>query len=277
MKIIVPIDFSIASYNAFTTAKKFVKTNDGEIILVHIIEPPSVPFSAMKENMESKMEDVYTSEVATNVDNELQLLKETHDDINLRIIRKIGNPFKEIKHLIVVEKPDLVVIGDKAVIDDEDIYIGSLTNKIMRSSSCPVLTVNQEVNERSLDNLLYATDLKEEHPKLIELLKEIQLLFAAHIHIVKINTRNNYSNDVDTMADLRRLVEKYQLENYTLEIYNHENEEYGIAYYANDVNADLIVMGIHQTSGLRRLIKGANLAEDVSDQTSRPILTYPHD
>lgn len=276
MKIIVPIDFSTTSYNAFTTAKKFAKATGGEITLVHIIEPPSASFSSMGKNLEDKMDDAFISKLIEKVDYELKILQEANTDVSLKIIRKIGKPFQEVKRLILVEMADLVVIGDKGVVDDEDIYIGSLTDKIVRTSKCPVLTVNQEVNENSLGNLLYATDLKEEHPKLVALLKEIQVLFDAQIHIVKINTRNNYSNDVDTMTDLHKLVEKYQIKNYTLAVYNHEDEEFGIAYYANEVKADLIAMGIHQTSGLRRLIKGANLAENVSEQTYRPILTFPH-
>lgn len=64
------------------------------------------------------------------------------------------------------------------------------------------------------------------------------------------------------------------MKNYTINSYSHEDEEYGIVYFADEVGADLIVMGIHEKSGFRRLISGGSLAEEVSDHTFRPVLTY---
>ncbi|MEO9485274.1 MAG: universal stress protein [Ekhidna sp.] len=274
MKIIVPTDFSTVSYNALFIAKNFAKASGGEIILLHVIEPPSASFSSIGENLENGMEDVFVAQLVRKIDNELHSLKSAHDDVKIKIVRKIGDPYKEIRDTAIWEKAELIVMGEKGQGDDNDLFIGSLTDKIVRTSKSPVITVNQAIEENPIQHIVYATDLKEEHPRLIHLLKQIQRLFNAKLHIVKINTRDKYANDLDTMVDLRTLIDKYEIENYTIETYNHEDEEYGIIYYADQVKADLIAIGVHKKTGIRRLINGGDLAEIVAEHVDRPVLTY---
>ncbi len=277
MKILVPIDFSTTSHNALITAKKFAKASNGTILLLHVVEEPSASFSTMGENIDDAMDNVYVAKLMEKVTAELQALKGAHQDVKIEIIRKVGDPYKEIKDVIQWEKVDLIIMGEKGVGEAEDLFIGSLTDKIVRASNYPVLTVNQEIDAEKIETLVYATDLKMEHPKLIALLKKFQELFNAKLHIVKINTRNNYENDVDTLVSMRRLADKYQLSNYELKIYNHEDEETGIVFFADDINADIIAMGIHHKISIRRLISGGDLAEEVADHTHRPVLTYHFD
>ncbi|MEQ9405651.1 MAG: universal stress protein [Cyclobacteriaceae bacterium] len=277
MKIVVPTDFSITSFNALSLAKSIAKKSDGEVILIHVIEAPSVSFSSMGEILNDGLEGVFMAELVKKTDDELQTLKKAHDDVPIKIVRKIGNPYKEIKDVVLWEKASLIIMGERGLGNHDDHFIGSLTDKFVRSSRVPVLTVNQSIGENPISNIVYATDLSEEHPELIYLLKRFQEVFDAKLHVVKINTRNKYANDVDTMVDLRMLVDKYDIENYSLEIYNHEDEEYGIIYYSDSVDADLIALGVHRKTGIRRLIHGGDLAEDVAGHTNRPVLTYHFD
>lgn len=277
MKIIVPTDFSVTSYNAFHIAKNFAEASGGEIILLHVIETPSASFSSTGENLEDNMTGLFVAKLVEKVDTELQALKSAHKGTDLKIVRKIGDPLKEIRDLAMWEKADLIIMGERGQTEAEDLFIGSLTDKVVRSSKCPVITVNQLIEAQPIKNIVYATDLKEEHPKLIHLLKQIQRLFGATLRIVKVNTKENYANDIDTMVDLRYLVDKYEIEDYSLEVYNHEDEEYGIIYYADEVDAELIAMGVHQKTGIRRLIHGGDLAEEVAEHTNRPVLTFHFD
>lgn len=278
MKIIVPTDFSITSYNALNLAKQMASLTDGEIHLIHVVEAPSAgSFTSTGETLDDPMDRLFVAKLKEKVDAELQAIKEANSDFSIKIIRKIGDPYSEIRDLIIWEMADIVIIGEKGTSDLEDFIIGSLTDKVVRSSRCPVITVNQSIEDHPIQNIVYATDLKEEHPELIRLLQKFQQLFDASLHIVKINTRDNYSNDIDNMVQLRTLVDKYQIRNSTIDIYNHEDEEYGIIYFSEDKKADLIAMGIHKKSGIRRLINGGDLAEEVAEHTKRPVLTYHFD
>lgn len=274
--IVVPTDFSFISYNALELAKKFAKNTDGTIYLVHVMEPTTDRYASMGASMEEDHDDVYHTKLKEKIEAELSALKRAHSSRLWEIQTKllVGDSYREIKNFVDFIVPDLVIMGAKGESDAEEFFLGSLTVKVVRSMSCPVITVKGKINENEFKNIVYATDLEEEHVVLLNQLKELQTLFDSKLHIVKINTRKHFTNDIDTMVDLKRLVDKYQFKNYTLSCYSHEDEEYGIVYFADDKQADLIVLGIEEKSGIRRLISGGSLAGEVSDHTYRPILTH---
>lgn len=275
-KIVVPTDFSFTSFNALELAKKIAKKTDGTIYLVHVMELTSDMYASMDESIGEDHDDVYYTKLKEKIEAELNKLKKAHASRFYEIQTKllVGNSYREIKNFVDFVGPDLVILGAKGESDAEEFFLGSLTVKVVRSMSCPVITVKGKISENKIKNIVYATDLEDEHVLLLNRLKKLQGLFDSKLHIVKINTRKHFTNDIDTIVDLKRLVDKYQFQNYTLNCYSHEDEEYGIVYFADDKQADLIVLGIEEKSGIRRLISGGSLAGEVSDHTYRPILTH---
>lgn len=274
-KIVVPTDFSFISFNALELAKKIAKKAHSTIYLIHVVEPIGGQYSSMGEIIEDGLNDVFNAKLIEKVTKELVTIKQAHTsrffDIQIKVLA--GDTFGELKEFIKFIGADLVIMGAKGFTDAQEFFLGSLTDKVVRSIAAPVITVKGKVDVNQINNIVYATDLEEEHPLLINLLKELQLLFEANLHIVKINTRKTFINDIDTMVELKRLADKYQLKNHTLNCYSHEDEEYGVVYFADDKRADLIAMGVKEESGIRRLISGGSLAEEVKDHTFRPVLT----
>ena len=273
--IIVPTDFSFISYNALEYAKMIAKKTDGTIFLVHVMEPISGKYSSTGEFMEDDLDDIYNKKLSEKIGNELKILRKAHTNRFYEIQTKllVGDLFQELRDFISFIGPDLVIMGAKGYTDAEEFFLGSLTDKVIRSISCPVITVTGKVNKNVFKNIVYATDLEEEQVRMLNLLKQLQSLFGSQLHLVKINTRKNFSNDIDTMVEFERLVDKYQVKNYTLNCYSHEDEEYGVIYFADVKKADLIAMGVHEKSGFRRLISGGSLADEVVDHTIIPVLT----
>lgn len=274
--IVVTTDFSVKSYNALSIAKAIAKKTKGTIHLIHVIEPIAPEYSSLGEVLEDDFDDIYTLKLVQKLNTELSILKKANSDNSFIIQTKIlvGDTFKKIKEYVKESNADLMVIGAKGFTDAEEFFLGSLTDKIVRSISCPVITVKEVVDEYEFENIVYATNLKEDNDHIIKFLKGLQDLFNSKIHIVKVNTRKNFRNDIDTQVDLQLLVDKYQIKNYTLSSYSHEDEEYGIVYFSDSVGADLIVMGVHEKIGFRRLISGGSLADEVTEHTFRPVLTY---
>ena len=274
--VVVPTDFSYSSFNALELAKKIARKIDGTIYLIHVIEPFSDKYSGLRDIGEDDIDDSYTLRLREKIKKELKVLKQAHFSRFHEIKTKVltGDPFQALREFIHLVNADLVILGAKGNTDTKELFLGSLSDKVVRSIPCPVITVKEKVEENDLINIVYATDLEDEHADLIILLKRIQSLFKSKLHIVKINTRKNFSNDIDTMVEFRRLVDKYQLKNYTLSCYSHDDEEYGVVYFADEKQADLIAMGIKEKSGIRRLISGGSLADEVKDHTYRPVLTY---
>ena len=277
--IVVPTDFSFISFNALELAKMIAAKIDGTIYLVHVIEPFIDKYAGLKEIGTFDQDESFTSKLKEKIANELKILKKAHAsrfyEIKARVL--IGDPFQKIKEFIQFMEPDLVIMGAKGHTDTKEFLLGSLSEKVVRSNPYPIITVKEKVDTNDLKNIVYATDLEDEHAQLVKLLKKIQSLFESKLHIVKINTRKNFSNDIDTMVEFRRLADKYQLEDYTLSCYSHEDEEYDVVYFADHQKADLIAMGVKEKSAIQRLISGGSLADEVKDHTFRPVLTFRYE
>ena len=72
---------------------------------------------------------------------------------------------------------------------------------------------------------------------------------------------------------MHSLAHQYFNDNYAVSIYNHHDKDYGVVYCADELKADMIVLGITNKSVIQRFITGDSLAEDVSDHTIRPVMT----
>ena len=171
----------------------------------------------------------------------------------------------------------MIVIGAKGIMDRKELHLGSLCEKIIRTSSCPVITVTKISSENRFKNIVYSTDFKLEQLEVISIIKKIQSLFESHINILKINPHENNQNDSEHLDNLRTLALKNGLRDYELNFTRHPNEEYGIIEFASQKKADLIALGLHEKSGIRRLISGGLLIDEIYDHAFRPILTYYFD
>ncbi len=273
--IVVTTDFSIKSYNALDLGKIIATKTKGVIHLIHVVEPVLGQYSSVGEVMDSNQNDRFMVELIEKTKAEFAVIADKHKsteyDLHTHIL--VGYPHKEIIKFVEEKKADLLLMGSKGYRDAEDIFLGSITEKVVQSNATPVITVNEVSPTNSFKDIVYATDLEEENKSLMNLLMRLQDLFDATLHIVKINTRRNFKNDIETNVELKQLVNHYQLKNYTLNIYNHEDEELGIVYFADEKNADLIAMGIHERSGFTRILSGKNMADTVRNHTYRPILT----
>ena len=106
----------------------------------------------------------------------------------------------------------------------------------------------------------------------IDELKKIRRLIDGKLHLVKINTPNSFEASRPTMMLMKEFVEKHELSNYTLNVYNDFVEEDGIIYFAQDIEADMIALATHGRTGLMHLLSGS-IAEDVVNHALRPVWT----
>ena len=91
--------------------------------------------------------------------------------------------------------------------------------------------------------------------------------------MVWINTLVNFTSDVVTQQKLQVFAKHYGLKRFTLNIFNHPNEEDGIIHFNEFFGGDIIAMGTHGRRGFIRLLNGS-VAEDVANHTDSPIWTF---
>lgn len=145
-KILVPIDFSPCSEEAFRVALTLAKTFQSELLLLHVVDTSAlatfnqlgllaVPSDAQGQKRRLR------HHARLNVRRLLEL--EATKGVNAKRIILEGGPFVEIAKTARIEKVDLVVMGSYGGRsgDVDKIFFGSTAEKVVRTAGCPVLTV----------------------------------------------------------------------------------------------------------------------------------------
>jgi nucleotide-binding universal stress UspA family protein len=141
-KIACPTDFSDPSYEGLKAATELAEHFQAELILVNVISP--VPLAAgavpagvhlptVMDEMQAAAEKSMTDLISEKVPKAVQT----------RSVVIQGKPADEIVKLADEKDADLIVIATHGESGWQRFLFGSVTEKVVRTTSCPVLTVRQ--------------------------------------------------------------------------------------------------------------------------------------
>lgn len=277
-KILVPTDFSEASQWAVEVATGIAQKSNSEIILLHVLEEiskQSYNVTGEWEPHQDWEEKIFTLELLKRSKNDLNNLGLEIQDkgVTVSLQLKVGNPYHGISTIISEQEVDLVVMGTFGHTRLERIFLGSNTEKVIRRSRCPVLTVYERPGSQLFKNIVYATCVNEDESAFSKVLKIAQQLYDSTIHLVRINTPSNFLPDRHIKKSMVEFADRLHLENYTINIFNDTTEEEGILNFAESIQADLIGLATHARSGFAHLLTG-NVSEGVVNYSKMPVLTY---
>src|SRR5690349_13596119 len=145
-KILVPTDFSQASTWAVEAAALIAKKMEAEIILLHVIEQPGSESFNVEGQVDASTgwEDrLFTMKMIEKGKKDLASAAASTDGVSVRTKLRLGNPFHGIRTVINEVNPHLVVMGTSGHSKMEEILVGSNTKKVVRYSTCPVLSIHE--------------------------------------------------------------------------------------------------------------------------------------
>ena len=274
-KILVPVDFSERSSEALDFAIQFNKKVHGQIILMHAIVLPATTFFSSGEIDLNYMKSFYQAEYLKGTHNQLEewakRIAEADQKYTTRL--KYGHPFEKVNELITDEKVDWIVIGSNGASGIKEFFVGSLTERVIRHASCPVITVKGKANISSMKSLVFASSLFEDEDWVALKAKELQELLDLNMHIVKVKTPHNYLTEEVAKEQLGKFVKRNFLERCSKSTIKADYPEEGIVAFAEEVKAGMIVMGTHAKTGLAHLFGGSR-AEDVANHSDIPVVTF---
>ena len=277
-KILVPTDFSKNANIATAVAADIARRSGAELVLLHIIEE----VTGGSFNVEGEW--AHDSDISDRLFNykliekarkqlEKAVLDPSIGDVETVGELKVGNPFHGIRTLLEQKKFDLVVMGTAGHTKLEEMLIGTNTEKIVRLSKCPVLTVNKKPVTTDFKNIVYATTMAKDEEVFSRIVRRTQQMYNSDIHLVRINTPGDFQRDYVVKDYMNRFAKKLGLKNYNISVYNDLNVEEGIIHFADSVSADMIAMATHGRTGFAHVLAGS-VAEDVVGHAKRPVLTF---
>lgn len=276
-KILVPTDFSKTSLIAVDVAFDIAKKDGADIILLNVVEEAtSDSYRISGEWQKANWEDrIFTYRLLEKAKKQLEklVMEPRFNAVKITGELRLGNPFHGMNAIIIDRKVDLIVMGTKGHTKMEEMIIGTNTEKVVRRSHCPVLTVHKKPSSSDFKNIVYATGMANDEEVFSRIVKRTQQLYNSTIHLVRINTPANFQRDREVKGYMEKFAKKLLLKNYTINVYNDISEEEGIINFADSINADLIAMATHGRTGLAHMMAGS-VAENVVGHSGRPVLTF---
>jgi nucleotide-binding universal stress UspA family protein len=144
-KILIPTDGSESSKRAGKHAIWIADASEADIIVLNVIEPYYPQISALPNFSEFIYDQLREEgERAVDVfrkDLELNQCEGVCKNIKLTTLINEGKAYMEILKSIKKEKIDLVVMGSSGRHGLDRFLLGSVTERVVREASCPVLVV----------------------------------------------------------------------------------------------------------------------------------------
>lgn len=274
--ILVPIDFSDESINALKTAYAFAKFAGSKLVLLNVIEDPNVNSVHITGEINyDPLENIYTKLFIDKTTEKMEaiLSDPNYGDVEMSYKIDIGNTYSSIIEHINTHQASLIIMGSRGASGLQEILLGSVADKVTRHASCPVIVVKEEARLSAIEQIIFATDLKDDQGPVVDELKKIQSLLRAHIHII--NIVNNGAGSFDeSEKKMLKFVKDHAIENYSLVVEQDDDITDAILDFANEKNAGLIAFGTHDRHGLIHLLT-KRVSKNLTNHSKHPIWTLP--
>ncbi|MEA2038456.1 MAG: universal stress protein [Thermodesulfobacteriota bacterium] len=141
-KILYPTDFSDVSKRAMDFVKQLKDAGSEEVIILHVIDNSSLNALAMYTSKDFlKIEKGWEEKAAEDISLIEKELKEKGFKVKVRIEKEI--PFREILRVEEEEDVSVIVIGSHGLSNIQEMFLGSVSEKVIRGAKKPVLVVKR--------------------------------------------------------------------------------------------------------------------------------------
>lgn len=271
-KIIVPVDFSKHSEYALKVAANIAKKNKAELFLLHMLDISDQMISITEAT--KRRELMFFMQLA-NKQFEKFIDKDYMKGIKASPIIKHYKVFEEVDNTAKEIDADFIIMGSRGSSGVKGYFVGSNTEKVVRTSDIPVLVVKSDTQNFNPKTILFASDFNKENLNAFKTIKQFADSYKATLKLVYINTPNaNFKNTLEIRELMRTFLNKNKISNHSedIVIFNDYSVTEGIQNAALMLQADLIAIPTHGRKGINKILAGS-ISEEVANKSEIPVLT----
>jgi len=278
--LLVPTDFSPESHHAFGVALQLAARTGASVTLLHVLAvPEAAGFSTFGGPVgnDGGMDNVFMVKLLQATKRRLHGLRDeagrTAPNVTVHDMVLTDSTGPAILQAIETQHIDLVVIGAQTHSTMEHLLNGSHTEELIRRAPCPVLTVKYAVADFAPRRILFPSDFMPEADQAVAGLRQVQALFPdAELHLLKVVKAE--VEVADTQDCILAFAERHGLQHARPAVFIDDSPVSGIAAYARQMQANLLVVPTHGRTGLNRLLHTSSVAEAVATHAFPPVLTF---
>ncbi|WP_299535883.1 universal stress protein [Ulvibacterium sp.] len=274
-KILVPIDFSECSAHALEVAATLAKDSGASILVLHMLglSEAILTKNEAQEFMEAKFYMMLTKKrFAEFLDKDyLKAIKVNEMVQNYRI-------FEELNKVALEQNVDLIVMGSHGTGGLGKFFVGSNTEKVVRTSEVPVLVIKERISSLKMDKVVFACDFKIESVPAYHRAQQMFRPWSSKLYLVYINLPHAHfksTQEIEQERDAFLRVAHHGDVPGHIQI-THRNDystEEGLYNYADELDADLIAIPTHGRRGLSHFFQGS-IGEDLANRANLPVMTF---
>jgi nucleotide-binding universal stress UspA family protein len=272
-KILVPVDFSEPSAYALEVAAKIAESQQAEIVVLHMLGLSEAVLT--KDETQEYEEAKYYMELARKRFKSF-LNKPYLKDIKIKQIVQNYKIFKELNKVAQEQHIDLIVMGSHGTSGVSEIFAGSNTEKVVRTSDVPVLVVKEQNHDFQIKKILFACDFTDDTILAFKNVSAFAAGFSAKLKLVYINTPyDRFLSTTEIEERISKFFYKAGDAQQEVVIHNDYNVEQGLMNYSKKGNFDVLAMPTRgKKPFLHFLVGSRSLGEDVVNHANLPVLTF---
>lgn len=271
--IIVPIDFSKTSHNALLHAADHAQIFGNDIVMVHVLEESYL--SSLFGGSGSK-----NDLIKTGIDLKMNELKSEvlakYPALKISYLIHSGKVYKAIVEIAEKVGCDSIIMGTKGA-EGIDQIIGSTASRVMSYANVPVIIVNEFPKKGRYEKLVLPIDLTKESKQKVTWAIHIAKKYNSEVHIIsEVEDDEFLHNKIRaTIYQVKNILEQNGVKAVIFEL---DEERFpghlGVdtLKYADEINADLILIMTHQEKGFTEFIFGSEAQQIVNRVSNVPVM-----
>lgn len=274
-KILVPVDFSEHSEYALEVAATLAKKQKAEIVVLHMLGLSEAVMT--KDDSQEFMEAQFYMKLSKKRFTEF-LDKPYLKDVEVSEMVQNYKIFGEINKIAKEQNIDLIVMGSHGTGGLSEIFVGSNTEKVVRTSDIPVLVVKERIPDFEIKKVVFGFDFQTENIPAYHTAMKLFGSTKAKVHLVHVNLSGiDFASTTEIQVQIDNFLRIAHLNDVPGNLEVIQTSDYsvekGIYNYAKLIDADLIAVATHGRSGLSHFFKGS-IGEDLANHSKLPVITF---
>ncbi|MBA3613584.1 MAG: universal stress protein [Nitrospirales bacterium] len=284
MRVLLATDGSEQSSHATRAVMSLASVST--LTILHVIDLPRLTFSMLGPEIAYDLSKI--AEEALRKDGEQALTRTKAlllGKVNpLEIRLEEGSPAELILSVAQEEHPDLILMGARGKGQVEELFLGSVSQRVLTHAACPVLIINGPLTD--IKKILIAIQSQDDVQKMKQFLAkhpfhpQTEITLLSVVPIPRSLFRGGVSAPEEKIEKALESTETFldQAVSQLKDCYDSVKGYVGLGAPANTIleqasitEPDLLVMGMHHPSAITRFVLGT-VSHTVLHQATRSVL-----
>ncbi len=272
-RFVFATDFSENSRYVESFIRAISKKEDVEVLLLHVFPDITGVYGPLVSQFAGTIEA--WDRARKSAEENLIIWENRLKSQGIKVTSKLamGDPVPETIKEAEIFKADFIAVGTKGISGIKGFLIGSFAKSLLHSSAIPVITLR--FPHAKIEKILIALDLSSATQKILNFLPKISnwgkiTLYHAVVVDFHLDPKEKSFYEEQVMKDMPEFEGADKVVEVT---FSPKLDHAGaIVDYAETNHYDLIVIGSHGRTGIRKVIFGS-VAEGVISRSHIPVLT----